>query len=121
MNAQTTFNLLWSHRISGVVHVSVSPDGQRIAAVSSETGAYAFAADGRQLWSAKRPASGQGWTTHEQQNAQARAFREKEEYILPVRLDDTEIPGLRKTVGYVDLREKTIDEVCRLVLRKLSS
>ena len=61
------------------------------------------------------------WTTHERRNAQARAFREKEEYILPIRLDDTEIPGLPETVGYVDLRRQSIDEVCRLVLQKLSS
>jgi hypothetical protein len=35
------------------------------------------------------------WTNHEREAAQARAFREHEEYILPVRLDDTEIPGMR--------------------------
>jgi WD40 repeat protein len=61
VNAQTMSNLPWIHRIGGVVHVSVSPDGQLIAAVSSETGAYAFAADGRQLWPARSPASGQGF------------------------------------------------------------
>ena len=37
------------------------------------------------------------WTNYERQNAQARAFKENKEnreYILPVRLDDTEIPGI---------------------------
>jgi hypothetical protein len=33
------------------------------------------------------------WTNHERQSAQARAFTENEEYLLPVRFDDTEIPG----------------------------
>ena len=33
------------------------------------------------------------WTNHERESAQARAFRQKEEYILPVRFDDTQIPG----------------------------
>jgi hypothetical protein len=61
------------------------------------------------------------WTNHERKNAQARAFREKEEYILPIRLDDTEIPGLPETVACVDLRKSSIEEVCRLVLDKLSS
>src|SRR5438067_3575259 len=34
------------------------------------------------------------WTNLERQAAQAHAFQEHQEYILPVRLDDTEIPGL---------------------------
>jgi hypothetical protein len=33
------------------------------------------------------------WTNHERRSAQARAVRENEEYILPVRFDDTDIPG----------------------------
>src|SRR4051794_4431733 len=39
------------------------------------------------------------WTNHELKSAQARAFQENEAYILPVRLDSTEIPGIRPTVG----------------------
>ena len=34
------------------------------------------------------------WTTHERKSAQARAFSQSAEYILPVRFDETEIPGL---------------------------
>jgi hypothetical protein len=41
------------------------------------------------------------WTNLERQAAQARAFQEHQEYILPVRLDDTEIPGLLPTVSYL--------------------
>src|SRR6266566_5558925 len=37
------------------------------------------------------------WTNHEREAAQARAFRENEEYILPIRLDDTDIPGILST------------------------
>lgn len=33
------------------------------------------------------------WTNHERQSAQARAIEENTEYILPVRFDDTEVPG----------------------------
>jgi len=44
------------------------------------------------------------WTNHERRSAQARAFSENREYLLPARFDDTEIPGLQPTVGYVDLR-----------------
>src|SRR5437016_3876374 len=32
------------------------------------------------------------WTNHERQSAQERAFRERKEYILPVRLDSTQVP-----------------------------
>lgn len=59
------------------------------------------------------------WTKHELQNAQARAFRESQEYILPLRKDDTSIPGIAETIGYIDLRETSLDEVAKLVLRKL--
>jgi hypothetical protein len=38
------------------------------------------------------------WTKHELKSAQARAFAQDREYILPARFDDTEIPGLRSTI-----------------------
>jgi hypothetical protein len=44
------------------------------------------------------------WATHERRSAQERAFEENREYILPARFDDTKIPGIRETVGYIDLR-----------------
>jgi TIR domain len=59
------------------------------------------------------------WTNHERKSAQARALRENEEYILPVRFDDTEIPGLRSTVGYIDARTTTLDQLVDLVLQKI--
>jgi hypothetical protein len=59
------------------------------------------------------------WTTHERKNAQARAFREQREYILPVRLDDTEIPGITGTTGYIDLRGSSCQEVADLIIQKL--
>ena len=60
------------------------------------------------------------WSNHERQSAQARAFKENTEYILPVRLDDTEIPGVLSTVGYLDLREMEIEEVYQALVEKLS-
>lgn len=60
------------------------------------------------------------WTNHEREMAQARAFQENREYILPVRLDDTEIPGIPPTVGYLDLRLITIEEVYEALDKKLS-
>jgi len=59
------------------------------------------------------------WTTHERKSAQERAFKDNEEYILPVRFDNTDIPGIRSTVGYVDLHNKSPEELCDLIKQKL--
>ncbi len=60
------------------------------------------------------------WTSHELKAAQARAFSESREYILPARFDDTEIPGLLPTIAYVDLRDKTPEQFAELIARKVS-
>jgi predicted transcriptional regulator len=59
------------------------------------------------------------WTSHERQSAQARAFREHREYILPARFDDTELPGLNEAVGYVDIREMSPTQLAELIAEKL--
>jgi hypothetical protein len=59
------------------------------------------------------------WTKHELRQAQARAFSESREYILPLRLDDTEIPGVNHTVGYIDLRKHSCLDVAHLICRKV--
>lgn len=59
------------------------------------------------------------WTRREREAAQARAFRESREYILPLRLDDTALPGIEETVGYIDLRNTPHEEVSRLLSEKL--
>ncbi|MGR3302514.1 MAG: toll/interleukin-1 receptor domain-containing protein [Candidatus Scalindua sp.] len=59
------------------------------------------------------------WTNHERQSAQARALTENQEYILPARFDDTEIPGLKKTIGYIDLINKTADEFATIIYKKI--
>ncbi len=60
------------------------------------------------------------WAQHELQNAQARAFQENEEYILPIRIDDTEIPGILPTVGYLDLDPTNMEEIYQALVEKLS-
>lgn len=47
------------------------------------------------------------WTNHERKSAQARAITEAGEYLLPFRFDETELPSLRRTVGYLD--SSTVD------------
>ena len=49
------------------------------------------------------------WTKHELRAAQARAFTEQQEYILPIRLDETEIPGILPTRS----EERRVGKECR--------
>jgi len=61
------------------------------------------------------------WTNHELKSAQARAFAESREYILPVRLDDTEVPGVLETAAYIDLRSTEVEKLADLLEAKLAS
>lgn len=60
------------------------------------------------------------WTNLERKAAQARAFTQSKEYILPLKLDDTEIPGLNETIGYVDFRKVPIDDIINMLEYKLN-
>ena len=59
------------------------------------------------------------WTKRELQAAQARALRENKEYILPVRLDDTEIPGLLPTIAYLHWHHETVEAIADAIMEKL--
>jgi hypothetical protein len=62
------------------------------------------------------------WTNHERRSAQARAVQEKgREYILPVRVDHTDLVGLPPTVGYVSLEQYSIGSIANLLIKKLRS
>jgi hypothetical protein len=60
------------------------------------------------------------WTRHELRSAQARAFKENREYILPVRLDDSEIPAILGTTGYIDIRSTKLEDLADLLRAKLN-
>lgn len=60
------------------------------------------------------------WTRHERRSALARALIEEGEYILPARFDDTQLPGLPPTVGWVDLRDIAPATLVEFVVEKLS-
>lgn len=59
------------------------------------------------------------WTNHELRSAQARAFIENQEYILPVRFDATEIAGILPTVGYLDLKKISPNLLAKKIVNKL--
>jgi hypothetical protein len=59
------------------------------------------------------------WTRHELRSAQARALQAHSEYILPLRLDDTPVPGMPSTIGHLDLRKLSMEDVVQVLIKKL--
>ena len=59
------------------------------------------------------------WTSHERRSAQARASMEKRAYLLPVRLDETEIPGLLPTIAYIDGKSTSPRQLAELIKAKV--
>jgi hypothetical protein len=59
------------------------------------------------------------WTKFERQTAISRMLREQGAYVLPIKLDDTVLPGLPDTIGYIDLRTVPLGEVFDLLRKKL--
>lgn len=59
------------------------------------------------------------WTNHERKAAQNRAFNSAIEYILPIRLDDTNMVSLLDTVGYIDYRKLGSEKVIDILITKL--
>jgi hypothetical protein len=60
------------------------------------------------------------WTEAERTSAQEHALRDADEYILPFRLDDTEVPGITETTGYRDLRQHSMESIVNLLEQKLT-
>ena len=58
---------------------------------------------------------------HEFRTALSRAIEDSKEYILPARFDKTELPGLRGTIGYIDLNTKTPKELGDLIIKKINA
>lgn len=59
------------------------------------------------------------WPTLERRAAQARALQQEAPYILPVKLDDTELPGMPSTTIYLDLRDIGVDGLVTMLRTKL--
>ncbi len=61
------------------------------------------------------------WPNHERQSAQARAMEQKNEYILPVRLDETVIPGVRPTTGYIQASDYPPEKLAAMIAQKINA
>jgi TIR domain len=55
------------------------------------------------------------WTRLERRAALARAVRERQEYVLPARFDDTPLPGLLSDMVTVDLRTRTPEQFAAMI------
>ena len=59
------------------------------------------------------------WPQLERQHAQSRALIEKREYILPIRLDESEVSGLPSTVAYLDARHLSPVQIAERLRQKV--
>jgi hypothetical protein len=60
------------------------------------------------------------WARLQRRAAQARALEQQAEFLLPIRIDDTEVPGLASTIGYLDLRVHDTEVIAQAVKQKLA-
>lgn len=60
------------------------------------------------------------WTDFEFSIARGEAKKRKEEFILPVKLDDTKILGIHEDVGYLDFEREGVEGVVDAVREKLN-
>jgi len=59
------------------------------------------------------------WPRHELRSALARAVEAEDRYILPVRFDDTDIPGLPPTIRHEDATKLRPDELAKKIIEVL--
>lgn len=60
------------------------------------------------------------WTTHERRASLGRAVQEREEYILPVRFDDSPVPGLPPDLKYLLATDYSPAELATMIAAKLA-
>ena len=61
------------------------------------------------------------WTRLERRAALNRAVRERQEYVLPARFDDTPLPGLLSDMVAVDLRGRAPEQFAAMIAGKLTA
>lgn len=60
------------------------------------------------------------WPAHERRSALSRQLVEQSAYILPVRFDDSPVPGLATTISYLRAADHKPTELAGMVRRKLA-
>lgn len=59
------------------------------------------------------------WPRHERRATLSRAVRDSEEYLLPVRFDDTPVPGLPDSIHYLRAEEYSPAQLASAITQKL--
>lgn len=60
------------------------------------------------------------WSQHEQERALARSFfTVNKEYILPFKLDDVSVPGLRNTIAYLTKETYNEQQLAEVIIKKV--
>ncbi|MDE2717649.1 MAG: TIR domain-containing protein [Chloroflexota bacterium] len=59
------------------------------------------------------------WPNHERRSALSRMIREQREYILPVRFDDSDVPGLPADTIYLSGHDYTPAQLATMIAQKL--
>lgn len=59
------------------------------------------------------------WTNIEFEIALDEAKRRRKEYILPIKLDDTKVPGIKSSIGYIDYYKEDISSIVKILIDKL--
>lgn len=65
-----------------------------------------------------------GWTCHEAASVTQRMLKENVNnsvYLLPVKFDDTKIPGIFDTLGYIDANDCSPEDVAKRIMQKIKS
>lgn len=62
----------------------------------------------------------QQWTDAERTSVQEHALRGVDEYILPLQLEDVDVPGMSESSGYRDLRQGSMESIADWLGKKLS-
>jgi hypothetical protein len=59
------------------------------------------------------------WTNHERQHALAGRIERQDNSVLPVHFDDSRLPGLPTSIGYLDIRGIEPEELASRIANKL--
>ena len=59
------------------------------------------------------------WPRHERRSILSRAVKEKSEYVLPVRFDNTPVPGLPDSIRYEQAADHSPEELAAMIAEKL--
>ncbi len=59
------------------------------------------------------------WTKYEIRNAISRSINSNEDYILPIKIDDVKLEGLRESIGYLSAKYNSPEEIANKIIIKL--